>query len=185
MCQGLPYKALGFLGDRAAALYAMHSDHARTMVFNGTQDSTVAMTRMDWRAAGFPDLRRRVEALGAKPFEVGWSEGTAHRPYFVTRPVAMFLERVLDFPLWTEAKLLKMPMTIVGPWADANAVEMDRLYKTEDREVGTPALDVHVPGLTREQLSVFRDDDEWHRARGDYVYETWVERARTAGREPR
>ena len=38
------------------------------------------------------DLQKRV---AAHPFEFGFTEGTGHRPYFVTRPVALWLEVAL------------------------------------------------------------------------------------------
>ncbi|MBM3739473.1 MAG: acetylxylan esterase [Acidobacteria bacterium] len=181
MCQGLPYKALLPLGDRPAVLYAMHLDHARTLVYNGTGDTTVAMTKRDW-VAGFRDLQGRVGRLtGGKSFDVEWSQDTAHRPYFVTKPVAAWLERVLDFPAWTAAAIEAMPTTPIGGWADANGVEMDKLYKTPEREAGTPGLGAKVPGLTRQQLSVF-GDAEWELVKGAYLYESWVDKARAASR---
>ncbi len=172
MCQGRPYQALRFLGDRPAVLYSLHRTHARTLVYNGTGDSTVAMTKRDW-VAGFRDLQARV----TEGFEVAWSQGTAHRPYFVTKPVALWLEGVLDFPRWSAGEIDAMPVTRIGDWADRNGIEMDKLYKTEEREAGTPALGSGIPGLSREQLSVL-GVTEWEQVKSDYTYESWVKRER-------
>jgi dienelactone hydrolase len=179
MCQGWPYQALRFLGDRPAALYALHASHARTLLYNGTEDSTVAIPRRDW-VEGFRDLRSRVRnvpGMTGEPFETGWSKGTAHRPYFVTAPVAEWLEGVLDFPRWSAKQIAAMPVSRIGDWADRNGIEMDKLYKTEEREAGTPALGKDVPGYTRDVLSVI-PGGEWDRVKADYVYESWVERER-------
>jgi dienelactone hydrolase len=62
MCQSIPYQSLGFLGDRPAVLYALHADHARTLVFNGAGDTVVAIPTVG-TPEFFADLRRRVIAL--------------------------------------------------------------------------------------------------------------------------
>ena len=41
MCQGIPYQSLAFLGDRAAAIYALHGLRGPTLVFNGLEDRVV------------------------------------------------------------------------------------------------------------------------------------------------
>ena len=84
----------------------------------------------------------------------------SHRPYWLTRPVALWLEKQLDFPNWTAADIGAMPLKRIGDWAQANNIAMDKLYATEQREGGTPALDVGVPGFAREDLSVFTET-EW------------------------
>ena len=72
-----------------------------------------------------------------------------------------------------------MPTTHISAWAAANNVAMDRGYIAEDREGGTPALGEGVPGLSREQLSVLTAD-EWQHRKGEFIYESWVEKARAA-----
>lgn len=133
MCQGLPYQSLGFLGDRAATLYALHAAHGPTLIFNGTADSVVNMPK-----TGGPfmaDLRQRVVAKRGKAdgvFAFAFAPDVSHRPFFVTKPVALWLHQQLNFPNWTEAKIAMLPETRIGDWAAANSVPMDRLYATED-----------------------------------------------------
>ena len=173
MCQAIPYRSLQFLGDRAAALYALHASRGRTLIFNGLKDTTVNIP-----VHGEPflrDLRRRTAQLRGSDegvFELGFVPNVAHRPHFVTRPVALWLDRQIDFPRWTEADINAMPETHVSAWAQAHAVEMDRLYASEEREGGTPALGTDVPGLSREDLSVF-SEAEWEGLKDRLTHESW------------
>lgn len=180
MCQGLPYKSLAFLGDRAATVYALHAARGPTLIWNGRNDTVVGMpkTQDDF----FADLRRRVIALRGtdqRVFEFGFVDGTSHRPYFVTKPVVSWLERQIDFPNWTIASIDALPETRIGDWAGRVGVPMDRLYATEDREGGAMGIGADVPGVQRETLSVFRAD-EWERVKDTYTFAAWTERAKAA-----
>lgn len=182
MCQGLPYKSLGFLGDRAAMVYALHADRGPTLIWNGREDTVVNMPRT--QEDFFADLRQRVIALRGRDagvFESGFVDGASHRPYFVTRPVVSWLERQIDFPNWTPAAIDRLPETHIGEWAPRVGVPMDRLYATEHREGGTRAIGTDVPGVQRETLSVFTAA-EWDRVKSDYVFAAWTERAKAAGK---
>ncbi|MBI1896441.1 MAG: alpha/beta fold hydrolase [Acidobacteria bacterium] len=171
MCQGIPYRSLSFLGDRAAEIYRLHARRGATLIFNGLEDTVVAIPTHG--PDFFADLKRRSGAA----FEYEFVSGASHRPYFVTRPVALWLERHLDFPNWTSADIEALPETHISEWARLNGVPMDRLYATEDREGGTRALGDDVPGLSREALSVFQPD-EWEREKERLVYESWLNEAR-------
>ena len=178
LCQGWPYQALRELGDRAAIIYALHATRGPTLVFNGDKDEVVAIPRMG--EPFFQDLRRRTIALHGSTrnvFEYAFEKGTSHRPYFITRPVALWLERTVDLPRWTEAGIQEMATTRIGDWAKERGVEMDRLYATEEREGGTPALDRGIPAPTREQLCVF-PRDEWERKKPLLTIDHWVRHVR-------
>jgi len=177
MCQAIPYQSLSFLGDRPAVLYALHASRGPTLLYNGLQDGTVSIPKHG--KPFFDDLHRRTEKLRGSSkglFEYEFTEG-AHRPYFVTRPVARWLERQLDFPNWTEADIAAMPVTHISEWARANGVELDRLYATEEREGGTPALGAGMPALSRKDLSVFTPE-QWEREKDRLIYESWLKAAR-------
>jgi dienelactone hydrolase len=180
MCQGIPYRSLGFLGDRPAVLYALHAARGPTLIYNGLEDSVVAIPRHG--EPFFEDLRRRVARLrGAEAglFETGFVAGASHRPYFVTRPVAQWLERELGFPVWSADDIASMPETHISQWARSEGVAMDPLYATEHREGGARALGSGVPGIGRHQLNVF-SPDEWRRRKRTLIYERWIEEARSA-----
>ncbi len=180
MCQGIPYQSLQFLGDRPAALYALHAARGPTLVFNGLEDNTVGILKHGHGEAFFQDLQRRVAALRGTTdgiFETGFVPGVGHRPFFVTRPVALWLERQLDLPNWAEESIRAMPETHIGRWARENAVELDPLYATEHREGGTRALGTGVPGLSRTDLSVFAPG-EWEHRKAQLIHEMWLEKAK-------
>ncbi|HEY2411638.1 MAG TPA: alpha/beta fold hydrolase [Pirellulaceae bacterium] len=180
MCQGLPYQALSFLGDRPAAIYALHASRGPTLIFNGLADTVVAIPTHG--EAFFHDLRRRTIALAGKNdtvFDYRLVPDVSHRPFFLTRDVALWLEDKLDFPNWSTADIEKLPTTHISEWAAANNVAMDRLYATEEREGGTQAIGGNVPVLSRTQLSVL-SDDEWRKRKPEFIYESWVAKARKA-----
>jgi dienelactone hydrolase len=183
MCQGIPYRSLAFLGDRPAVVYALHAARGPTLIYNGLADTVVAIPTH--AETFFADLRARVVALRGSAsgvFETEFVPGASHRPYFVTRRVAAWLERQLDFPSWTEASIAAMPETRIGPWAEAHGIPLDRLYASEEREGGTPALGTDIPGLGRTELSVFAPD-EWERRRETLVYERWLTEAQARTRQ--
>lgn len=178
MCQGRPYRALTFLGDRPAIIYALHASRGPTLVYNGREDTTVSIP--PFGEDGFRALQERVTALRGTTlglFEFGFEPEAGHRPWFVTRPVALWLERQIDFPAWSDLTIRAMPQTHIAEWSRENGVELDKLYAIEHREGGTRALGSGVPALSRAQLSVF-SAEEWLRRKDSLVYESWLREAR-------
>jgi dienelactone hydrolase len=178
MCQGIPYQSLQSLGDRAAVIYGLHALRGPTLIFNGLEDTTVAIPKN--APEFFEDLRVRTSQWATRSdgiFDVGFVPGVGHRPHFVTQPVAAWLERQLDFPNWSDKDIATMPTTHISEWARTGHVDMDPLYATEHREGGTRALGTGVPGLSRTDLSVF-SEAEWQRARPSLVHERWRELAK-------
>jgi dienelactone hydrolase len=180
MCQAIPYQAMKFLGDRGAALYSLHADRGATLVWNGSADDVVSITRMG--AGFFEDLRQRTIALRGSPknvFEFGFTAGGGHRPYFLTRPVALWLAQRLHFPNWTAESVARMPETHILEWAEKGGVFMDKLYATELREGGTRALGAGIPAVARVLLNAL-PEGRWQREKSRYVYETWVKAAKAS-----
>jgi dienelactone hydrolase len=164
MCQGIPYLAMRFLGDRGLELYKLHRN---TLVWNGSVDDVVAMPGVG--RSFFEDLKER---LGGHPFEFGFTEGTGHRPYFLTRPVAVWLGKTLGLT----AAFAAMPETHISEWAAANHVAMDRQYASEVREGGTMAVGTGVPGVSHDLLDAL-PRAKWEAEKSKYVYESWVREA--------
>jgi dienelactone hydrolase len=180
MCQALPYQSLSFLGDRAPAIYALHAARGPTLIFNGREDTVVNMPNT--QEPFFDDLRSRVAKLRGSAegvFDFQIVDGSSHRPFFITRPVALWLERHLDFPNWSEDQIKSLPETRIGDWAAKHSIPMDRLYATEQREGGTPALLNDVPGFQRNDLAVFTEE-EWQQQRGTLIIESWLEKVGAA-----
>ncbi len=128
----------------------------------------------------FEDMRQRtIRRRGSteRVFEYGFEPGASHRPFFVTRPVAPWLQRQLEFPNWTRDKIRTMPETHISEWAQAHNAPMDKLYATEQREGGTRALDTGIPVPSREDLNAVQPK-EWRRDSEKYVLETWIREAK-------
>jgi dienelactone hydrolase len=118
MCQGGPYRSLAFLGDRPAVLYALHAARGPLLIWNGRADSVVNMPNT--QEPFFDDLRARVVAQRGTAegvFEFGLVDGTSHRPYFVTKPVAFWLAQQLIPPASGLAAMRALPETRIGDWA--------------------------------------------------------------------
>jgi hypothetical protein len=180
MCQGIPYKSLSFLGDRPAVLYSLQASRGPLLIYNGTQDSTVSVPRLGtW--SFFDNLfKRTVQLRGSSRglFEYNFTEG-GHRPNFLTKPVAIWLEKQLDFPNWTEPGIQAMSVTHISDWARTNGVELDPNYSNEMREGGTMALGTGIPALSRNELNVFTLD-QWEKKKNLFIYESWLKAARIA-----
>jgi len=182
MCQAGPYKALSFLGDRGAALYALNQQRGRTFIINGTADPLVLSKNT--LEPFFEDLGNRTAAIsGTRPglFETYWIQGAGHRPNFVTRPAALWLESQLHFPNWTEASIRTMGEVHISEWATQTGAHIGSSFANEASEGGVRALDAAVPNQAREALQAV-PTEEWERHKTDYVWESWVERARAAAR---
>jgi dienelactone hydrolase len=180
MCQAGPYKALSFLGDRGAVLYALNQNRGGTFVINGTKDPLV--NSKNTLEPFFNDLRNRTAAITgtrAGLFETYWIEGAGHRPNFVTRPAALWLQQQLHFPNWTEASIQAMGEVHISEWAAQTGAHVGSGFANELSEGGVRALDAGVPNVAREELQAV-PAEEWDAHKNDYVWESWVERARAA-----
>lgn len=183
MCQAIPYRSLNFLGDRGPVIYNLHAERGATLIINGSADDVVSMPQTG--APFFRELRQRTIALHGSDhnvFEVIFIAGGGHRPYFVTRPAALWLEKRLHFPYWTTEAIEKMPTTKIGDWAARNGVPIDKLYATDLREYGTEALGTGIPAVPHDELNAL-PREQWEANKHEYVYETWVENARAAADE--
>ena len=65
----------------------------------------------------------------------------------------------------------------IGRWSDERNVEIDPGYIAEDRESGTLALGLGIPGIPRHRLHVV-PSLEWELSKGQFVYEGWLQLAR-------
>jgi hypothetical protein len=129
---------------------------------------------------------RTVATLGSAQnvFEFGFNPIGGHRPYFLTKPVALWLQKQLHFPNWTEASIAAMPETPVAEWGKANGVPVEGGSAAEAKVGGILALGDDIPGYPREELSVFTKA-EFEQVKTPYLLETWVAAARAAERDER
>jgi hypothetical protein len=175
MCQSIPYQSLKFLGDRGAVLYNLHAARGATYVINGSIDG---MVKEDGPAF-FEDLRKRTIALHGSDhnvFQFLFVPRVGHRPHFVTRTVALWLEKQLEFPDWTVESINRMGQTHISEWASQNRVPIDPSYAVEEREGGVLALGSGIPAVPHDDLNSL-PLKQWEREQSAYVYETWVKNA--------
>ena len=181
MCQAIPYQSLKFLGDRGPMIYALNARRGPTLVFNGSADEVVDIPHhgQDF----FANLRKQtIAALGSSKnvFDFEFAPGAGHRPYFVTKPVALWLEDMLKFPDWTRKQIEAMPETKIADWAASHNVNPPgSSVSSEHAEGGTLALGTDIPAVPRSELHAL-PEPVWESERDRYVYETWVDRAQAA-----
>lgn len=177
MCQAGPWHALAFLGDRPAAIFAMNARRGPTFILNGTNDTVVAIP--EHGPAFFEQMRHRATAMNGSSrnmFETYFDPGASHRPAWVQKIAAEWLDRQLHFPNWPEAKLKKLPTISIGKWAAVNNVRFNKSQLRTDRDAGLEAIDVKVPLLTPDQLNVL-PLDEWKKQQESLAYSSWMRHA--------
>lgn len=177
MTQSAPYKALRFLGDRGAAIYTLNARRGPTFIWNGTDDTVVAIPTHGPKF--FANLRQRTIAMNGSSknvFTTHFDPGASHRPAWVLKLPSEWLEKQLDFPNWTPQKLKKMPVVNIGQWAKKNGVYLNDGQRRLNRDAGLEALAAGVPGLKPNQLDVF-PMNVWKQKRGELVWAAWAEHA--------
>jgi len=180
MCQAGPSKALDFLPERGAVLYALNQRRGTTLVVNGTADPVIVSSNSD--EAFFTKLRERTAQLTGthdRIFETYWFPGTGHRPNFVTRPVTLWLNAQLHFPNWTPDSINALSEVKVSEWAASTGAHVGQQFQTELSEYGMHALDTTVPNVPRDQLQAVPDAD-WQKEKDDFIWQSWVTRASAA-----
>jgi hypothetical protein len=183
MCQAIPYQSLKVLGDRGPAIFALHAKNGPTLIWNGTADTVVDIPHHG--PDFFKQLHQETASLTGTPkhvFAYGFTPNGGHRPYFVTKPVAIWLAKNLRFPNWSADQVESMPETHISEWAARNGLTTASL-KSETGEGGTLAVSNDVPAVNRDLLHAL-PDSVWSSERERYVYETWVEHAKVAIRSP-
>ena len=179
MCQGIAYRSLAFLGNRGATIYALNAHRGPTLVINGTADQVVEIPQHgpEWLA----ELRKQTEQITGKSkdlFDAEFVAGGGHRPYFVTRQAALWLNEKLKFPNWNKKSIEAAPETLAADWAGQHGLT-DRRLQDRHNEGGTVALGDNIAVVPRDQSHAI-PEVIWDTEYRDYIYETWVERAKAA-----
>ena len=180
MCQAIPYQSLKFLGERGPTIFALNAKRGPTLIFNGQADDVVDIVHHgpDW----FEQLRKQTaEQLGGSKdiFDVKFDPTGGHRPYFVTKQAALWLEEKLKFPNWTKKQIASLPETRISDWALKHGLVTSVSHGYALNEGGTVALGDDIPVVPRDELHAV-PDAVWQSDLESYIYETWVERAKAA-----
>jgi dienelactone hydrolase len=176
MCQGGPYQALSFLPDKGAILYALHQRAGETLVLNGAEDNLVAVPHHG--ESFFADLNTRVLALAGPhvpKIEYRFYSGVGHRPSWVNRDAAMWLNARLHFPRWQTISPESLGETHIAEWAAATGAHINHGYESEKTEGGIRAVGQGFPAPTRAQLQVV-PDGEWKMHEDLYTWQGWARR---------
>jgi dienelactone hydrolase len=176
MCQGGPYQALSFLPDKGAILYALHQRAGETLVLNGAEDNLVAAPHHG--ESFFADLNTRVAALagpGVPKIEYRFYSGVGHRPSWVNRDAATWLNARLHFPRWQNVSLDSLGETHISEWAATTGAHINQGYDSEKSEGGIRAVGQGFPAPTRAQLQVV-PDAEWQAHEDEYTWQGWAKK---------
>jgi pimeloyl-ACP methyl ester carboxylesterase len=180
MCQGGPYQALSFLPDKGAILYALHQRDGETLVLNGAEDNLLAVPHHG--ESFFSDLNTRVQALAGPhvpKIDFRFYPGVGHRPSWVNRDAAKWLNARLHFPRWQNISLDSLGETHIAEWAAATGAHINHGYESEKTEGGIRALGRGFPAPTRAQLQVV-PETEWQAHQDLYVWQGWAKRTLSA-----
>jgi dienelactone hydrolase len=173
MCQGGPYGALSFLGDRPAILYTLNARRGTTFIINGTNDTVVDIPHHEQDF--FDAVRLRVIALNGTSrgvFNTYFDPGASHRPNWMTPIAADWLNKNIHFP-----NLAQHPPTEpMRTWAERVGYELNKSSTRDDRDGGLTILTADVPLLTQDQLNIL-SPAAWQQRKSEFVYSTWITRA--------
>ncbi|WP_448700765.1 alpha/beta hydrolase [Mucilaginibacter sp. AW1-3] len=168
MCQGGPYRALSFLPDKAAILYALHQHSGTTLILNGSEDGLI--TKPHHLDTFFIDLRKRVSALtgpGAPLLDHRFYAGIAHRPSWLNTDAFSWLHAQFHFA--NGDALLAMGTTHIAEWAAATGAHINKGYEVEEREGGIRAVGAGFPALSPSQLQTV-STAQWQAHRDNYIW---------------
>jgi len=181
-CQIAPYKALNKnMGNNAGLLLYQHiSETTNTLIMNGTADGLI--TKFNEQQPWFDDLRARI-AIPQLPNqhlpETIFYKDVGHRPSFVNRDAALWLNHQLHFPNWTDAQINAFPTITAHAWSARNNIPINKGYDTPTSEGGVEAIDLNLPGPTRAQLQAI-PDATWQQHRDLYTWDAWLTHAEAA-----
>lgn len=171
MCQGGTYQALNFLPDKGAILYALHQRAGATLVMNGMEDSLVAGPHHF--ESFFDDLNVRVQALagpGVTPIDTIFYPSVGHRPSWVDRDAAVWLNARLHFPRWQSLPIDSLGETHISAWAAKTGATINKGFEAEQKEGGIEAVGNGFPAPSLMQLQVV-PDAEWQADKQKYVWQ--------------
>ncbi len=171
MCQGGPYKALSFLPDKGAILYALHQRSGETLVLNGMEDGLI--TKPGHTNSFFAGLNSRMSVIAgpkAPLIEYKFYDGVAHRPSWVNADAAKWLNKRLHFANWASLEPVETNTTHIAEWVTATGARINKGYIEEPREGGIRAVGTGFTPPTREQLQVV-PQAEWEAHKEQYTWE--------------
>jgi hypothetical protein len=156
-------------------LLAMAAGRCATLIPVGDDDAVCGGRKV--YEEGFTDTFGRAAELFAA---VGAAGGLAkhvyadagHRPYFLTTQALLWLEQHIDLPRMTAEQIRALAPIRMSTWAQANGVEFERLYGTEQHYAGLEVPDVGVRYLPPTELACLSPEE---RQRPEFTIAGWLE----------
>jgi len=176
MCQGGPYQSLSFLPDKGAILYALHQHAGETLLLNGADDNLLAGPHHG--PSFFADLNQRVHAIGGAELpaiDARFYPGVGHRPSWVNRDAAEWLNARLQFPRWRSVSIASLGETRIGDWATAKGAHINDGYSAEKTEAGVRAVGHDFPAPSAAELQAV-PLSEWSAHEDLYTWQGWAKR---------
>lgn len=174
MCQGGPYQALSLLPDKGAILYALHQRAGETLLLNGADDSLLAGPHHG--PGFFADLNRRIRALGGPgipALDARFYAGVGHRPSWVNRDAAEWLNLRLRLPGWRHRSIDSLGETRAADWVSATGARLNAGFDAEKSEGGVRAVGRNLP-LPPEVDLVAVPVGEWAAHPELYTWQEWA-----------
>lgn len=176
MCQGGPYQALSFLPDKGAILYANRQRAGETLLLNGAEDNLLAAPHHG--PSFFADLNARVRAVGGQglpAIDARFYPGVGHRPSWVDRDAAEWLNARLQFPHWKGVSIESLGESRIGDWAAATGARINNGYGSEKTEAGVRGVGKNFPAPSTAQLEAV-PMAEWTAHEDLYTWQGWAKR---------
>jgi len=182
-CSRMPYEAAARIMD-FNEMHALLAPHASTLFINGTHDSIIDVTEggagvVRRTRACLAGARKILEDAGMEgTLEARFIPGVGHQVHMLTRPAVEWIQR----HLMTESQRQPIPVGTVryGDWVAANGQKMEKLYDTEERQGGTPCVDIGAIWRDPRELACFPDTEH---PGPEYTWQGWVEQ-RLRSEEP-
>jgi dienelactone hydrolase len=173
-CTSMPYEAFArtMSFDEMTALLAPHST---TLFLNGTNDTIIdpdengaALVRHV--RAGISGAEQILQDAGVEGVITShFVPDACHRAHLITHPAAAWMQQHLMPP--AERRAIPAAIVKLGDWVDAWGQQLEKLYDTEARQRGTPAIDIGAAYREPNALACFPDGEK---PAPEYTWQGWV-----------
>jgi len=95
-----------------------------------------------------------------------------HRPYHGHKEALLWIHKHLGTPRMEEEDIRNLPTVNAGNWCDANGIQLERLYGTEQHQRGAILPDLNLKPISREELACLTPQEV---GTPQYTIEGWLD----------
>ena len=155
-------------------LLAMASPRCKTLMLVGDDDPICGGASVYQN--GFAETFGRAKQLYAvQGREASLAQqvyqDAGHRPYFLAQEALEWVHKCFGMLAWNSRNGTKRPMISLANWADANGVQFERLYGTEQHYAGLSVPDVGVSHMPLAELACLTAQE---RGKPEFTAEGWL-----------